>query len=186
MGKVNNSSRALKLCFSITSLLVIVLLTVSITLFLTLLKPKQPKIITQSVTLQSIKFSAIPFLLNVNLGINITIQNPNYGNFEYENGRVLVSYRGTVAGESPVSGEKIPGRGKVDLRTEVLGIGEKLVPGPDFWGDYLDGCWNFTLSIGLKGKANIFKLLKIKATSYRTCDISVFIQSHSSTYFCSS
>lgn len=43
-----------------------------------------------------------------------------------------------------------------------MGIGEKLVPGPDLWGDYLDGCWNFILSIGLKGEANIFKLLEDK------------------------
>lgn len=182
----NKSRKGLKICCGLTALIIIILLVVAIVLFLTILKPKQPKIATQSVTLEDIKFFPVPFFLNVSLGIVVRVDNPNYGSFKYHNSTAYVTYRGTVVAEGPIEQNTIPARGKLDIRTTVIVVGEKMVSNPLIWIDVFSGTLNFTSSTTLHGKATVLKFLKIKATSYCTCDISLVLLPQNVTAVCSS
>ncbi|KAM7506228.1 hypothetical protein LguiB_005132 [Lonicera macranthoides] len=186
MGKGSKVPKCLKICCGITALIIIIILVVSIALYFTILKPKEPKITTQSVFLEDIKLVPLPFHLNVTLGLVVTINNRNYGSFRYKNSTAYVTYRGTLAAEAPIKEDTIPARGKLDVGTTVVIEGEKLVLNPTFWTDYFSGCLNFTSSTTLHGKATMLKFLKIKATTFSTCDISVFVLAMNATSVCSS
>ncbi|XP_059636078.1 uncharacterized protein LOC132278291 [Cornus florida] len=187
MALSNRSKRGLRWCCGVTVLLTIILLVVTIVLFLTILKPKEPKIITEGVTLEYVRLIIFPiFQLNVSLGVEVEIDNPNYGSFKYQNSTTHITYRGKHVADAPIAEDTIPSRGKHNVSTSVLIEGEKLVLDSNFSGDYNAGCLNFTSSTTLHGKAIVMKFIKIKATSYSTCDISVFVHENNATSVCSS
>ncbi|XP_057497489.1 uncharacterized protein LOC130782243 [Actinidia eriantha] len=176
--------KGLKICCSITLLLLIIVLVTAVVLFLTILKPKQPKITTQEVNLEYIKFFPLPFLLNVTLGITVTIDNPNYGSFKYGNSTAYVTYHGDLVAEAPIEADEIPARGRRDISTTVEVIGDRLVSNRYFWVDHGAGSFNFSSSSTLHGKAKVLKFLKMKVTTHNTCDITVFFLSQNVSSVC--
>lgn len=179
-----NSRKCLKICCGVTALIIIIFIIVAVVLFLTILKPKQPKISTESVTLQQIRFFPFPFFLNVSLGIVVRVDNRNYGSFKYQNSTAYISYRGTVVAEAPIENDTIPARKKHDISTTMVINGEKLASNPSLAVDVLSGRLNFTSATTLHGKATVLKLLKVKATSYSTCDISLVLLAQNITTVC--
>lgn len=178
--------RGLKICLIVTAILITTLAVVVLVLSLTILKPKQPKINTKSVTLNYIKWIPFPFHLNVTLGIVVSVNNPNYGSFKYDNSTAYISYRGTAAADAPIEHDTIPARGSHDISTTVVVIVDSLVLNPHFWVDFTTGCLNFTSSTTLHGKATVWKFLKKKVTTYTTCDLSVYVHVQNVTSVCKS
>ncbi|KAL3511301.1 hypothetical protein ACH5RR_030702 [Cinchona calisaya] len=179
--------RGLKICCGITTVLLIAIIVVALVLFFTILKPKNPKITTESVTLDYIKYEPIPiFHLNITLSIVITVDNRNYASFKYENSTVFVTYRGIPAAQGPIQQDTIPARAKHDIGTSVVIVVDNFSSNPDFLGDFTSGSLNFTSTTFLHGKATVLKLLKIKVSTYTTCDISVFINFQNASSVCQS
>ncbi|KAK9267495.1 hypothetical protein L1049_009923 [Liquidambar formosana] len=176
MGRIKFSRRGLKICCGVTAILFIIILVVVIVLSLTIFKPKQPKITTQSVTLEHAKLVIFPVVkLNVTLGIALTIDNRNYGGFKYEDSTSYVSYRGTVVAEAPIEHDRIPARGKLNVSTSVEIVGDKLILDPQFKQDCDSGIVNFTSSTILHGKVILLNFWKKKATTYSACNISIYV-----------
>ncbi|KAL2483974.1 Late embryogenesis abundant (LEA) hydroxyproline-rich glycoprotein family [Forsythia ovata] len=178
--------RGIKICLIVTAILIAILAVVVLVLSLTILKPKQPKITTQSVTLEYIKWVPIPFHMNVTLGIVVSVDNPNYGSFKYDNSTAYITYRGVAAADAPIEHDTIPARGSHEISTTVVLIVDSLTSSPYFLGDFISGCLNFTSSTTLHGKATVFKIFKKKVTTYSTCDLSVYIQAQNVTSVCHS
>ncbi|KAI3456425.1 hypothetical protein Pfo_013088 [Paulownia fortunei] len=178
--------RALKICGGATAILIVTLFAAILILFFTILKPKQPKLTTQEVTLEHFNLLLNPFQLNVTLGLVVNVNNPNYGSFKYDNTTAYISYRGTPAAEAPIVEDTIPARGKQDVSTEVLVMVDSLVSNAYFPADYATGCLNFTSSTTFQGKAKVLGFFKLKAKIYSTCDISVYVQSQNSSSVCRS
>lgn len=173
------SHKGLKIWCGITALLFLIISVTILVLFLTILKLKDPKIITQSVTLEKLELVVFPATkLNISLGILVRVENVNYGSFAYEKSRAFVSYHGNVIGEAPIKNDIVPARGKLNISTVVDIFGDKLVSDKNFLGDFLIGVMNFTSSTTLHGKASLLKLLKRKATSYCSCEISFLLQAN--------
>lgn len=144
-------------------------LTVTI-LLLTILKPKQPLLTSQPVLLENV----VGF--NVTLGITITIDNHrNYGSFHYNDSTTYIHYRGTMVGQAPMKEDTIPPRTKHNITTSVVVFANRLVLNPGFVGDLITGVFNVTSSTVLHGKVKVWKIVKKKATTNTTCDISIFI-----------
>lgn len=150
---------------------------VLVVLFFTVLKPKEPKIVSQPVTMAGFKLEVFPAVeLNITLGILVMVDNRNYGSFKYQNTTAYISYRGEVVAEAPIADGTIPARGKHNISTTVNLIPDKLVKNPYFLADAVGtGILNFTSTTTLHGKVSLFKLFKMKGTSYCTCDISIFV-----------
>ncbi|KAK4346664.1 hypothetical protein RND71_033003 [Anisodus tanguticus] len=181
------TKKALKIGCGITAILLIILLIVAIILYFTILKPKDPKVTTQSVTLESVRFEPFPALhLNITIGLILTIHNRNYGSFTYDNSIAYVTYRGDPAAEAPIEADTIPARADHDLKTTVLVDSDGFSKNPNFSGDVFSGCLNFTSSTTLHGKVTVWKVLKHKATTVSTCDISVFTKFLNATSVCKS
>ncbi|XP_076899419.1 uncharacterized protein LOC143553282 [Bidens hawaiensis] len=181
------SRRPLMICCVVTAVLLIIIIVTSITLYFTLFKPKQPKITTQSVTLESFSTNVFDITdTNVTLGISLMINNPNYGGFTYENSTSYVTYRGDVVAVAPVMADTIPARGQHSVGTNVLVIGKSLVTNPNFLMDLASNTLNFTSTTKLKGKAIVLKVIKKKATTYSSCDVSLHIIGKNATSDCKS
>ncbi|KAI3698111.1 hypothetical protein L6452_31223 [Arctium lappa] len=181
------SRRLLKIICAVTAILLIIIIITAVTLYYTLFKPKQPKITTQSVTLDSFSQNLGDITdLNVTLGILVTINNPNYGGFKYGNSTTYLTYRGDLVAEAPITEDSIPARGRHDVSMTVLVIGKRLITNPDFSKDLGTKVLNFTSTTTLKGKAIVLKVFKKKATTYSSCDISINIHYNNATSVCKS
>ncbi|KAL9146613.1 hypothetical protein ABFS82_13G122100 [Erythranthe guttata] len=178
--------RSVKICCIVTLIVVVTVFAVILTLALTILKPKQPKITTEQVNLENFNIIFNPFSLNFTLGLVVNVNNPNYGSFQYDNTTAYVTYRDTPAAEAPIEEDTIPARGELDVSTTVLVVVNNLISNPGFPADILAGCLNFTSLTTFHGEAKVLRLLKIKATVHSTCYISVYLQSQTSSFVCAS
>ncbi|KAJ4703180.1 Late embryogenesis abundant protein [Melia azedarach] len=187
MGNSKRSCRGLKVCCGVTAILLISLLTVLIVLLLTLFKPKEPKITSEPPTLENFDLIFFPVIeLNMTLGIVVTVDNRNYGSFKYKNSTAYVSYHGIVVAEAPIEDGKIPARGKHNISTSITVFADKLASNSNFLGDSFSGVLNFSSTTTLRGKVSMLKFFNIKASSYSSCDISIFIQKQSIDSVCKS
>ncbi|XP_047306340.1 uncharacterized protein LOC124909735 [Impatiens glandulifera] len=179
------SYRGLKICCIITFLLILILLVAGVVIYFTLLRPKEPKILTQAITLERVDYTP-PYEVNLTLLGKLLVNNPNYGSFKYENSTTFVSYRGDVVAQGLILEDTIPARGSLPVDTTILVLANSMVSNPLFLFDFVAGSFNFTTSTTLKGHAIVLQLLKIKATTYTTCDISVFFITQNAISHCSS
>jgi hypothetical protein len=187
MRSGNKSHRGLKICCGVTAILLITIFVVLLVLFLTILKPKDPKIISQPVILEHFHLLAFPFLsLNISLGMLVTVNNRNYGSFKYQNNTTYVRYHEEIVAEAPIEADTILARREHNISTTVNVLADKLITNPNFRGDFAAGVLNVTSETDLHGKVSLFKLIKMKATSYSTCDISIFLLNNSVISVCKS
>ncbi|KAL5132146.1 hypothetical protein HKD37_12G034872 [Glycine soja] len=114
---------------------------------------------------------------NVSLGMLITIENPNYENFEYPNATGYVKFLDTVVGQVPIVGELVPPRSQINVNTSANFMVSKLINDPNFLSDFLSGIVNFTSTASLPGKAHMLKIIKFKATVYSLSGNFLTIQS---------
>ncbi|XP_030462353.1 uncharacterized protein LOC115682307 [Syzygium oleosum] len=162
--------RGLKICCFTSVVFLAILTIIIVTLSLTIFKPKQPQITVQPIGLENILF-------NHTLSMLVTIDNPNYGSFEYKSTTSYVNYRGSTVAEVPIVHNKIPAREKVNMTTSTNLIIDKLISNPSFGEDVASGCLNFTSTVTLPGKVGVAKIFKLHATAYSTCYILFHIQS---------
>lgn len=162
-----------KVCIIVSAILILVIVLIII-LYFTVFKPKEPKIISHPATIENIHVIFVPPLINVTLGVGVTIDNRNYGSFKFHNSTAYVGYRGNAVGEGPIEADEIPARGKHDMTTSVTIFADKIIGDDMFLSDFMNGVLNFTSASTLEGKVKVFKLFKAKATSYSTCNISLF------------
>ncbi|KAL0353235.1 UNVERIFIED_CONTAM: hypothetical protein Sangu_0904800 [Sesamum angustifolium] len=177
-------TRALKICCFATAIVIATLLAAILIIYLTMLKPKQPKITTQEVTLKVFNGMLNPLHLKCHTR-HKTVDNPNYGSFKYDNTTAYVTYHGTPAAEAEIEEDTIPARGKHDVSTNVL-VNVDNLTNYYFQEDFASGCLNFTSSMTLHGLAKVLNFLKIKATAYSTCDISVYVLTQNASSVCRS
>lgn len=158
----------------VTTLIVVLLLIV---LFFSILMIKRPEVQPQPVSLLHIDVQlSSPIKLNVSLGLDVTIKNPNYGSFNYANGTAFLYYHGRVVAEAPIESGVVPARATRNISTVVELMADQLSSSPYFLGDLNAGLLNFTASSTLRGKASFLNILKIQATSMTECYVSVFLQ----------
>jgi len=178
-------SKGCKICCLTTILLVILLVVVLLVLFFTVFKPKDPDIILQSVKLEGFKLELPNFKLNVSLGMVVTVENPNHGSFTYHNSTSHLYHRETLVAEVPLPEDTIPARDDHNITTS-LSVFADVGKLKDFFTDYSRGVINFTSEVTLLGKVKVLNIFKMKATSYCTCYLSLFVPNKSIDSICDS
>lgn len=170
-------SRGQKICCGVTTIVIILLVVTLVVLFFTVFKPKDPIIIFQPVKLDRFDLVVFPdFELNLTLGVMATVKNQNHGSFTYQNGTTYVNYRGNLVGIAPIKGDTVPDHGELNVSTALIVEAGEMLKDGSFSDDLKNGVWNFTSTNTLHGTVKILKIFKKKATSFSTCDISVFIK----------
>ncbi|CAL1397757.1 unnamed protein product [Linum trigynum] len=177
--------RGLKICLVVACILLLVIAVALVVLFLVVLKPKEPKITTKSVTLDRIQSAILPRpFLNLTLGLVVEVKNPNYGSFRYDDSNAYLVYRGDLVGVSPIPAGYQKARSTQTIRTNITLMAGEFLKDFEFYGDLLKGVLNFTSTSSLHGKASIFKVLKTEVSSNCTCEISVHVASQKTESSC--
>ncbi|WJX73865.1 hypothetical protein P8452_57596 [Trifolium repens] len=171
------AKRSVKICLIVSTLFLILVSIVTITLIFTVFKPKDPTI---GVNFAHFNFLSPNIAMNVTLGMVITIINPNYGSFKYQNSIGYITYNDTIVGNVPIGSQFVPARSEINVNTSANFMVGKLIQNPNFWPDIIKNKmrFNLTSTTELPGKAIVLKYIKLKAIASCSCDISVNITSN--------
>ncbi|MED6157076.1 hypothetical protein PIB30_020064 [Stylosanthes scabra] len=167
------ASKKLKICMAVSALFLIIVIAVIIALIFTVFKIKQPVVSVYPTGLRNLSFSNLS--LTVSIPTLITITNPNHGDFRYVNSTGYVNYDGNVVAEIPLVTNSVPARSKINISTTAEFNVSKFIEDQNFWVDVMSGTLNLTSNTVMPGKATILKFIKLKATTYSSCDISLHI-----------
>ncbi|XP_077252713.1 uncharacterized protein LOC143892140 [Tasmannia lanceolata] len=116
----------------------------------------------------------------------ITLENRNYGRFNYEVTFSSICYHGVVVVEAPFIYGVIASHAKFNISISVQISPEELLSSPYLGVDYATGSLNFTSSTTLQGTVTILKILKKRVTLHSSCNISVFPRSRTIDSSCNS
>lgn len=170
-------AKALKICLVMFALFLIVVTITTVTLMVTIFKPKDPHI---SMHLSEFNILSLNLTMkNATLGMVITISNPNHGSFKNRDSIGHINYHDTIVGEVPIEAMLVPPHSVINVTTSAIFMIEKLTNDPKFLPEVSHGmAFNLTSTAELHGKAIVLKLIKLKATTYNSCDISVNVSSN--------
>lgn len=171
-------TRVIKICLG-ACVVVIIVAIVIVTLALTIFKTRDPVVDVNLVGLKKLPiYDFFPGMAtNVSLDTVITMGNPNYANFKFRNSNGYVNYANTIVGEVPIRAALIPARSTITVKAKTNFMIQKLIQETQFFNHILDGPSNFTSTTILHGKAIVLKFIKLKATTYTSCNISVNVTS---------
>lgn len=170
------SRKCLKIFCATTLLIVVIFIVVSIVLYFTVFKPKDPQITAHPTNLENLQVQLFPNVsINATLVLTLTIDNRNYGGFKFKDSIAYVYYRGMLIAEVPVEHSEVPARGSLTMTTYANIIGGKMATDPNFYSDIGTGHLNFTSNSTMHGKVSILKIVKVEAKVYSFCDISIDI-----------
>ncbi|XP_052111051.1 uncharacterized protein LOC127742484 [Arachis duranensis] len=173
-------SKRMKICCGVTAAIVILLVVILVILIFTVFKQKDPTVTLQSVKVKEASLVVFPVeVINVSLGILLTVENPNYGSFSYHNSTAYLNYRGKLLATAPLHEDTLPARGSLNISTTLNFYADDIMKVLDLVADLVKGVINFTSTTTLEGRVKVLNLFKKKATSSSFCDISVFVHDKS-------
>lgn len=177
-------------CFKIFSciLLIIVVLLIVIFLFFALyiFKKRPIDVDASNATLENLSYSITPIMLNVILGVNIGIKNPNYAGFKYESTNITFFYHGIETGMSPWPAGMVKLRSTKKLHNTVYINATNMINNPLLLPELITGRLPLSSRIYMVGKVTLFNNIKIHATVLSTCDITVNLIDRTTTAVCKS
>ncbi|KAI3765519.1 hypothetical protein L2E82_15555 [Cichorium intybus] len=170
------SRKCLKTCCGVTVALIVIFMIVSIVLYFTVFKPKDPRITAHPTKLENLQIQLFPNVsINATLVLILTIDNRNYGGFKFKNSTANVYYRGMLIAEVPVEHAEVPARGSLTMTTSANITGGEMATDPNFYNDIGSGHLNFTSTSTMHGKVTLLKIVGVKAKVDSLCDISIDI-----------
>ncbi|KAL5082036.1 hypothetical protein RYX36_010457 [Vicia faba] len=176
-------SRNMKICLSVSAMVLIVVAAITVALIFTIFKLRDPNIIVQ--------LSRYDFLDNLSPNITIPvlviIKNSNYGKFKYIDSFSYITYRDTLVGTVPVPSRLVPARGGINVTTHANFMVGELIRNPNFFLDIQNGNkFSLMSKAELPGKVILLSFIKMKAMATNQCDISVNISSNDVVSNCTS
>lgn len=173
------------ICCVVTSVIIILLVVTLVILYFTMFKPKQPQIVATPLILRSIKLELLPVpTLNISIGLDVFIRNPNYAGFKYHNATASIYYRGVLVGFVAIDAGIIHARATKNISTVMDLQAGKIISNPYFFPDIISGSLNLTSSSNQQGDAILLKIFKLHASTIVSCDISVFVMTKNVSSVC--
>ncbi|XP_073004942.1 uncharacterized protein [Typha latifolia] len=180
------SKKGIKICCTVTGILIILLVAILVILYYTVFKPTTPEIVTSLVNVEYVDFRLLPLAFNLTLGVEIVVKNRNFAGFEYGGSTTTVSYHGNYVGFAPMEAGMIHARRTETIHTSVQILASKVAASRFFPFDLASGGLNFTSSSSFGGKVIIVGLFKLHGWAEAVCYVRVQIFSGSRTSTCDS
>lgn len=166
----------MKICLSVSALVLIVVSTITVALIFTVFKVRDPNIVVQ---LSHFDFISSEISPNITIPVLIIIKNSNYGNFKYIDSFSYITYRDTVVGNVPVPSRLVPARSGINVTTHANFMVGELIQNPSFFVDIQNGSkFSLISKAELPGKVIVLGFVKMKAMATNECNISVNITSN--------
>ncbi|XP_045802876.1 uncharacterized protein LOC123896581 [Trifolium pratense] len=169
------AKKNLKVCLGVSAIFFIILAIITITLIFTVFKPKDPNIV---VHIAPYNFLSPDIAPNITLPLVITMGNPNYGSFKFNNGFSYIHYHETIVGIVPIGSHLVPPRSQLNVSTNANFMVGKLIENPLFLAELPGMKFTMVSKAELPGKVIILKFIKVKSMVYNSCDISVNMTSN--------
>ncbi|KAK1419268.1 hypothetical protein QVD17_28432 [Tagetes erecta] len=170
------SRKCLKICCGLTVAVIVIFIVVSLVLYFTVFKPKDPQIIAHPTNLENLQVQLFPNVsINATLVLTLTIDNRNYGGFKFKDSLAYVYYREMLIAEIPIGHSEVPARGNLTLTVYANITGGKMATDPNFYNDIGTGHLNFTSTSIMHGKVSVLKIIKVGAKVDSVCGIAVNI-----------
>ncbi|KAK4268359.1 hypothetical protein QN277_025028 [Acacia crassicarpa] len=173
------SRKRRNLCLAVTAALVIALVLIVVILAFTVFKPKRPVDIVDSITIQEmhvgLNVAKLVVDLNITLGIEVSIKNPNHFGFKYSESNALLNYRGQLVGEAPIPAGEISASGTEKINVSLTIMANRLLSNSQLFSDYVAGSLPLSTSITISGKVSILGLIHVNAVSASSCDFALSV-----------
>jgi hypothetical protein len=175
-------------CYKIFSciLLLIIIILIAVVLFFALyiFKKRPAQITASSASLESLSYSIIPVMLNLVMGVNISIKNPNYAGFKYQSTNITFFYHGIDTGMSPMPAAVVNSRSSKTLYNTVYINATTMINSQFLLPDLISGRIPLSTRTYMVGKVILFNIVKFHATMLSTCDVTVNLLSRTTTTTC--
>lgn len=175
-------------CFKIICCIIFVIILALIGVFLFFIfyifKKRAVEVTTSSTTLENLSYTLIPITLDLVLGVNIGIKNPNYAGYKYQSTNTSIFYHGMVAGMSPMPAGIVKARSSKKLHATVYINATTMINTPFLYEELILGKIPLSSRTYMVGKVTLFDSIEIHATVDTTCDITVNLQSTSTSAQC--
>lgn len=157
----------------------IVLFCIAVLVFaLLVFRVKSPEIQLRSVSVKNLKYSSWPPSFNASLSAQMTVKNPNFGDYKFQPSTVSFLYGGSKVGSSKVAkGEaKVKKTGRVRFAVDVRS--NRLPEGANnLTSDINSGMLKLTGSGKVSGKVTLWKILNKKKTGKMDCTMTLVLKS---------
>lgn len=175
---VRSSGKRRKTCCIavIGSIIGIVILLVI--LAFTVFKAKRPVTTYDNLSIEdldvSLDFARLKVHVNVTLGADISVYNPNKVGFKYTNSTAFLNYRGELVGEAPLLAGDISAGGTEHMNVSLTVLADRLISNSEIFPDITSGVLSFNTVVKLSGKVEIL-FFKIHAVTSSSCDFNIYI-----------
>lgn len=170
------SGKGKKACLVVTGVVIAIVLLIVI-LALTVFKAKHPVNTVDSVTLKDMDMNLdilrLKVDLNVTLGVDISVKNPNKVGFKYSDSNAQLNYRGQQVGEVPISAGEITAGETKGLNLTLTIMADRFLSNSQVYSDVTSGTLPLNTFLKISGKVNILGFIKVHVVSSTSCDFAV-------------
>lgn len=152
----------------------VILGAVTLVFAFAVLRVETPDVELRSVAVRNLRHGTSPSpSFNVTLTAEVSVENKNFGAFDFENGTARVLYENMAVGEKNISGAHVEARKTkmvnftLDVRSERLSNDKNLSAGIS------SGMVNLTTYAHLTGKVRVLKIVRRRKTANINCTMTL-------------
>ncbi|KAL4184660.1 hypothetical protein AMTRI_Chr10g226640 [Amborella trichopoda] len=169
-------------CCGACTLILLMLVAVGLALAFTVFKVKEPKINMESIAITNLNTNTNTNLLltgqvalNMTVRVGISVKNPNAASFKFQNSTTLVSYRNVTMGEAFLPAGKAPAGRTFRANVTMVVLADRLLGDQNLVRDLLSGVLKVSSYTLVKGRVNVWNIVKRHADVEMSCDIDISI-----------
>ncbi|KAL5550345.1 hypothetical protein UlMin_000521 [Ulmus minor] len=170
--------RKIYTCAGVVLAVILLVVIVAVILSQTVFKAKDAVIAIDAVKLKDLDLGfglgRLAITLNITLGVDLSIENPNKLGFRYDNSTAAVNYRGGLIGEVPILGDKISAGETKPMNITLTIMVDRLLSNSQMYSDVVAGVLPLNTYTRIRGSVKILGI-KIHAVSTSSCDFEIFI-----------
>ena len=158
-----------------------VVLCAALLAFASIVRLRNPEVKLISTTLTQIRYSASPSSGSVNATLitHISIKNPNYGGFSYENSTVSVLYDGVRVGDRAIIGsDTVKARETKGMNVTMKVWSVNATVAWNLSSDINSGMLNLTSYAKFSGNVQLLKIINKRKTIEMACVMNLNLTSH--------
>ncbi|XP_059463292.1 uncharacterized protein LOC132192097 [Corylus avellana] len=164
-------------CIAVIGSIVGIVILIVILAF-TVFKAKRPVTTYDNLSIKdldvSLDIAKVRVYINVSVGADVSVYNPNKVGYKYDNSTALLNYRGQLVGEAPLMAGEITAGGTEHINLTLTVMADRLLSNSDILSDVTSGALPFNTVVKLSGKVKIL-FFKIHADTSTTCDFNIYI-----------
>ncbi|PON97740.1 Immunoglobulin-like fold containing protein [Trema orientale] len=165
-------------CFIYVFSAIVVLSILLLVFALIVLRPKSPAVKLRSISVKSLRYATSPWPdINATLVAEVSIENPNFGPYRFENSSARFLYGGQKIGERRFGKGRVgaKGTGRLSLTMEVRS--SRLPEGAnELSSDLNSGVFKMSSYARISGKVRLIKIIQTRKTSEMRCNMTLVLK----------